>query len=98
MSVSTYKACRRWWEARGYIAIARNPSSRRGRRAGLSSVTPVYECRWDCKTHQTRRDAARAPGHDHGAAVGVDDGSAPAGPNGSVWTPDLRAALEGLMR
>jgi hypothetical protein len=23
MSVSTYKACRRWWEARGYIAIVR---------------------------------------------------------------------------
>ena len=23
MSVSTYKACRRWWEARGYVAIVR---------------------------------------------------------------------------
>ena len=27
ISVSTYKACRRWWEARGYIAIARPGST-----------------------------------------------------------------------
>lgn len=27
MSVSTYKACRRWWEARGYLAIVRPGST-----------------------------------------------------------------------
>ncbi len=59
---------------------------------------PVYECRWDCKTHKARRDAARAPGYHHGTGADPQDEAAPAEPHGSVWTPDLRAAIEGLMR
>jgi hypothetical protein len=37
MSPSTYKACRRWWEARGYIAIVRPGSTPDLRPAVLSS-------------------------------------------------------------
>jgi ParB family chromosome partitioning protein len=80
---------------------------------------PVYECRWDCRTHKTRRNAAsREPavtGAPHGAGDSVPDGlpddppgsgpsednrslTALAAPQESLWTPDLRAALEGLMQ
>ncbi len=59
---------------------------------------PVYECRWDCKTHKTRRDADRAPGNHHGTGADPVDEAARAEPRESVWTPDLRASIEELMR
>jgi hypothetical protein len=59
---------------------------------------PVYECHWDCKTHKPGRDAARAFSDHRRTGASTDDETEPAEPNGPVWTPDLRAALEGLMR
>lgn len=70
---------------------------------------PAYKCRWDCPAHRgaTSREPVRADGPDDTEDDAADDAppgpaagrdlAAPSAPRGSVWTPDLRAALEELM-
>lgn len=64
MSESTYKACRRWWEARGYIAIVRPGSTPDLRPAVLNSpgdgnIRQAYVL---CVPREKRPAPHRAPG------------------------------------
>lgn len=61
VSVSTYKACRRWWEARGYIAIARPGTTPDLRPAVLSSPANIRQAYVLCIPREWRQAPHREP-------------------------------------